>query len=496
MAQARCLLRGFRLHPSPLPCADLRLKRYEALAAEIEASIRNGVLQPGDRLPSVRSLCHSRGISASTVFQAYYLLEARGVVSARERSGYFVASGVRRMPPEPEQASQPPDASVAVDVSARVFDILAASDARSVVPLGSAFPSPQLFPLQRLGQAMARAVKTLDPWSTVDDLTPGNAALRRQIALRYLAQGMAVPTDDIVITNGALEALNLCLSAVTRPGDAVLVESPAFYAALQALERLGLQAIEVPTHPREGMDLAALEAAIVRHRPRACWLMSNFQNPLGSLMPEAKKRDLVALITRHRLPLIEDDVYAELYLGDQRPLPAKAFDSEGLVMHCASFSKCLAPGWRIGWTVAGRFSQSVARQKLTTTLGANAPAQAALAEYLERGGFDKHLRRLRQFLAAAQAPFAEAVGHYFPPGTRATRPEGGYFLWVELPPGCDAMAIHSQAVARGISVAPGPIFSASHGFRHCLRLNYGHGWDARIEGALAVLGQLAHAAVR
>ena len=274
----------------------------------------------------------------------------------------------------------------------------------------------------------------------------------------------------------------------------MLVESPAFYAALQALERLGLQAIEVATHPREGMDLGALEAAILRHRPKACWLMSNFQNPLGSLMPEAKKRELVALITRYQLPLIEDDVYGELYLGAQRPLPAKAFDREGLVLHCASFSKCLAPGWRIGWTVAGRFSQAVARHKLTTTLGANAPAQAALAEYLERGGFDKHLRRLRQFLASAQAPFAEAVGHYFPPGTRATRPEGGYFLWVELPPECDALAIHAQARARGISVAPGPIFSASHGFRHCLRLNYGHGWDARIEGALKTLGQLSHGA--
>ena len=138
--------------------------------------------------------------------------------------------------------------------------------------------------------------------------------------------------------------------------------------------------------------------------------------------------------------------------------------------------------------------QAVARQKLTTTLGANAPAQAALADYLEGGGFDKHLRRLRQFLVAAQAPFAEAVGHYFPPGTRATRPEGGYFLWVELPPGCDALALHAQAIARGISIAPGPIFSASHGFRHCLRLNYGHGWDARIEDALAVLGQLARGA--
>ncbi|MBP6304769.1 MAG: PLP-dependent aminotransferase family protein [Giesbergeria sp.] len=466
------------------------MTRYAALAADIEASILAGVLRPGDKLPSVRHTCASRGVSASTVFQAYYLLEARGLVQARERSGYFVRAGLRRAPPEPEQASQPADQSIAVDVSERVFEVLESSMARDVVPLGSAFPSPLLYPLQRLSQALATSAKSLDPWRSVDDLTPGHADLRRQIALRYLAAGMPVSADDIVITNGALEALNLCLTAVTRAGDAVVVESPTFYAALQSLERMGLHAIEVPTHPREGIDLAALEAAIVRHRPKACWLMTTFQNPLGSLMPEAKKKALVALTTRHGVALIEDDVYAELYFGDQRPLPAKAFDTEGLVLHCGSFSKSLAPGYRIGWAAPGRFARAVARHKLTSTLSASAPAQAALALYLERGGFDKHLRKLRAALAAQQAVFAQAVGHYFPPGTRATRPEGGYFLWVELPEGCDALHIHRQALAQGISVAPGPIFSASHAFMNCLRLNYGHTWNARTEQALATLGQI------
>ena len=466
------------------------MTRYAALAADIEASILAGVLRPGDKLPSVRHTCASRGVSASTVFQAYYLLEARGLVQARERSGYFVRAGLRRAPPEPEQASQPADQSIAVDVSERVFEVLESSMARDVVPLGSAFPSPLLYPLQRLSQALATSAKSLDPWRSVDDLTPGHADLRRQIALRYLAAGMPVSADDIVITNGALEALNLCLTAVTRAGDAVVVESPTFYAALQSLERMGLHAIEVPTHPREGIDLAALEAAIVRHRPKACWLMTTFQNPLGSLMPEAKKKALVALTTRHGVALIEDDVYAELYFGDQRPLPAKAFDTEGLVLHCGSFSKSLAPGYRIGWAAPGRFARAVARHKLTSTLSASAPAQAALALYLERGGFDKHLRKLRAALAAQQAVFAQAVGHFFPPGTRATRPEGGYFLWVELPEGCDALHIHRQALAQGISVAPGPIFSASHAFMNCLRLNYGHTWNARTEQALATLGQI------
>ncbi len=469
-----------------------RLKRYEALAAELTASIRGGVLRPGDRLPSVRQVRSSRSLSASTVFQAYYLMEARGLIRARERSGYFVAdtAAPKALPPEPDTPSTPGEAAVPLAVSEHVFEILQATMVRDVVPLGSAFPSPLLFPLQRLGRVMAATVQKLDPWSTVDDLTPGHARLRRQIALRYLADGIHVNTDEIVITSGALDGLNLCLTVATRPGDAVLIESPCFYAALQALERLGLEAIEVPTHPCEGMELQALERAILRHRPKACWLMTNFQNPLGGSMPEAKKQALVALLTRHGVALIEDDVYGELYFGDKRPLPAKAFDTEGLVMHCSSFSKCLAPGYRIGWAMPGRFTQQVARMKLNTTLAASAPAQAGLASYLEKGGYDKHLRRLRQTLAEQQALMMQAIARHFPAGTRVTRPAGGYFLWVVLPPQVKALDIHRQALAQRISVAPGPIFSAQRGFGHCLRLNYGHAWDARTEAAVATLGRL------
>ena len=484
-----------RGHPGQqMPTKDpSRLKRYEALAAELTASISGGVLRPGDRLPSVRQVRSSRSLSASTVFQAYYLMEARGLIRARERSGYYVAdtAAPKALPPEPDTPSTPGEAAVSLAVSDHVFEILESTMVRDVVPLGSAFPSPLLFPLQRLGRVMAATVQKLDPWSTVDDLTPGHARLRRQIALRYLADGIHVPTEEIVITSGALDALNLCLTVATRPGDAVLIESPCFYAALQALERLGLEAIEVPTHPCEGMELEALERAIQRHGPKACWLMTNFQNPLGGSMPEAKKKALVALLTRHGVALIEDDVYGELYFGDRRPVPAKAFDTEGLVMHCSSFSKSLAPGYRIGWAMPGRFTQQVARMKLNTTLTASAPAQAGLATYLEKGGYDKHLRRLRHTLESQQAGLVAAIARSFPAHIQLSQPGGGYFLWVEFAPGFDTLALHQQALAQGISIAPGPMFSAHQGFRNCIRLNYGHPWDAQMEAAVATLGSLA-----
>lgn len=466
------------------------MKLYEQLANSIAQSIQEGVLCRGDKLPSVRQASSSRQVSPATVFQAYYLLEARGLIIARERSGYFVTGGAVGIPSSPEPIANLNEELTQVDVSELVFEVLESIRVKNVVPLGSAFPSPFLFPLRNLARTMASSVQIMDPWSSVDNLSPGDANLRRQIALRYMIDGLHIATDEIVITNGALEALNLCLMAVTRPGDTVLIESPTFYAALQSIERMGLRAVEVPSHPRDGIDLNAMEWALERHKPKTCWLMTNFQNPLGSLLSDDKKKALVTLLTKYQVPLIEDDVYGELYFGDKRPIPAKAFDTEGLVMHCSSFSKCLAPGYRVGWVAPGRYSKVIERLKLTTTLSASVPAQVALAKYLQKGGYDKHLRNLRHTLLVNQIKFIEAIERYFPEGTRLTTPQGGFFLWVKLPDGVNALEIHRMALANGISIAPGPIFSAQRGFTDYIRLNYGHIWDARIEASIATLGAI------
>lgn len=466
------------------------MKLYEQLANSIAQSIQEGVLCRGDKLPSVRQASLKRNVSASTVFQAYYLLEARGLIIARERSGYYVAGGASGISPSPEPLSEVNKESTQVDVSELVFEVLESIRARNIVPLGSAFPSPLLFPMSKLARTMASSVKVMDPWQSVDNLSLGDASLRRQIALRYMIDGLNVSTDEIVVTNGALEALNLCLMAVTRPGDAVIIESPTFYAALQSIERIGLRAVEVPSHPRDGIDLKAMEWALIHHKPKACWLMTNFQNPLGSLLSDAKKEALVALLSQYQVPLIEDDVYGELYFAEKRPAPAKAFDTEGLVMHCSSFSKCLAPGYRVGWVATGQYAKTIERLKLTTTLSASVPAQAALAQYLQKGGYDKHLRNLRHTLLVNQIKFIETIERCFPKGTRLTPPQGGYFLWLKLPDGVNALEVHRIALANGISIAPGPIFSAQKGYTDYIRLNYGHIWDARTEASLSTLGAI------
>lgn len=463
---------------------------YKAYAAELSTLIEGGTLKAGERMPSVREASRHRELSTVTVLKAYHWLEARGLIVARRRSGYYVSARSRVYPPTPEP-SQPALQSTAVRKGDLIFEVLDALRKGVVVPLGSAFPSPLLFPLQRLYRSLSQSVRHLDPWRTVADLAPGNPELRRQISLRYHIDGIEIPPEELVVTDGAMEALNLCLQAVTRPGDSVVIESPTFYVALQALERLGLKAVEVRTDPVEGIDLVALRRVLRRHRPAACWLMPSFQNPLGALMPEDKKVALVQLLEEHQIPLIEDDVYGELYYTPKRPRPAKAFDRSGGVLHCSSFSKCLAPGYRIGWAAAGKFTAAVQRLKLGTTLSAAIPSQLALANYLEAADYDQHLRRLRGALFAERDAMANTVREFFPPGTKVTRPQGGYFLWLEMPKATDSLKLHRLALAQGVSIAPGVIFSARDDFAHCIRLNYGHPDDRRVVRALKLLGKLA-----
>src|ERR1700730_600492 len=329
------------------------MKLYQQLADNLTVLIRQGALKPGDRVPSVRETSRERGMSPATVIHAYELLEGQGFIETRPRSGYYVGNQWSTPAPQP-RTSRPSPHTTMLDVSELVFEVLESLRNRSVVPMGSAFPSPTLFPLPKLASLLGTSARQMDPWSTVEDLPGGSAELRRQISRRYLRAGATVSPDEII--GGTLEALNLALQSLTRPGDLVAIESPAFYGCLQAVEALGLKAIEIPTHPTHGVDLTYLARILDKHPVRACWFMTSFQNPLGALVPDEARKELVQLLELHDVPLIEDDVYAELYFGSRRPKSTKAFDQKGLVLNCGSFSKSLAPGYRIALIAAGRIA--------------------------------------------------------------------------------------------------------------------------------------------
>ena len=463
------------------------MKLYQQLADDLSLLIRQGILEPGDRVPSVRETSRERGLSPATVIHAYELLEGQGFIETRPRSGYYVGEQWNAQPPQP-RISKPSPRSTLLDVSDLVFEVLESLRNRDVVPMGSAFPSPTLFPLAKLASFLSAGARRMSPWNTVEDLPAGSAELRRQISRRYLRSGAVVSPDEIIITAGALEALNLALQALTRPGDLVAIESPAFYGCLQAVEALGLKAIEIPTHPAHGVDLAYLSRILQKHTVRACWFMTSFQNPLGALVPDEARKQLVELLALHEVPLIEDDVYSELYFGDRRPQSTKAFDHKGSVLSCGSFSKSLAPGYRIGWVAAGRFALAVGRRKVMSSLATNIPAQEAIAQYLRQGGYDRHLGTLRRTFATQQRMTLQALRTHLPPGFTVTQPQGGYFLWLEFPDSVDAIDLHRKALDRGFSIAPGPMFSARREFAHCVRLNYGHEWTMAHERAIEALG--------
>ena len=291
-----------------------------------------------------------------------------------------------------------------------------------------------------------------------------------------------------------MEALHLCLRAVTRPGDTVLVETPSYYGILQLIESLGLRALEIAANPGTGIDLALLDAALRQSRVAACLLVPTFSNPLGSLMPDEAKKELVLLLARREIPLIEDDIYGDLHFAPSaRPRPAKAFDRHGLVMLCASFSKTLAPGYRVGYAVPGRFREQVERLKFAQTVGTATLPQMAIADFLENGGYDRHLRRLRRSLADQVTRTSDAIIEHFPPGTRISRPQGGFVLWVEMPPGKSALDLHARALEQKISIAPGPIFSAKQRFTSSLRVSAGFPWSEKLAQSIATLGDIARA---
>jgi DNA-binding transcriptional MocR family regulator len=466
----------------------LGVKLYKAVTQEISGMIRDGSLTAGDQLPSVRALSQSRKVSPATVLKAYEALEANGLIEARPRSGYYVCELPTR--PMLPRTSRPRTTSTRLMVSNLVFETLEASRNRQVVPLGSAFPSPMHFPWPKLARCLGSSARHLDPWSTVESLPPGSLDLRRQIAKRYLALGMSVGIDQIIVTAGALEALNLALQCVTRPGDTIAIESPTFYGCLQAAQRLGLNVVEIPMHATDGLDIEALKAAIAKFPIRACWFMTTLQHPTGATLPQARKSELVRLLADHGIPLIEDDAYSELQFASKAEPPAKAFDQSGYVLHCGSFSKCLAPGYRLGWVAAGRYAEELSRRKMEASIATSLPVQQGIAQMLRSGGYEAHLIRLRRRLAISQRAALDSLQRYFPAGYRVAAPLGGYFLWVECAAAVDSLDLHRRALDLGISIAPGPIFSARQQFKNYLRLNTGHPWTDTMVQAIQKLAQL------
>ncbi|MCK9241432.1 PLP-dependent aminotransferase family protein [Desulfocurvus sp.] len=463
--------------------------RYQTVERHVRELIEAGALPPGSRLPSLRALAARVHASVSTINQAYLELEAKGLVESRPRSGFYVRPARRRL--RPPGAGPAPSGPRAVTRGGLIGTVLEAVGDPRLTPLGIICPTSELLPVRHMARLMAEAVRQAPEAALEYSPIPGLADLRRQLAVRGLEAGVACGPDEIMVTQGAMEALYIALRAVTRPGDTVLVQSPTYFCFLQLLENMRLRAVEVPSRAEGGIDPAEIRAALDRFEIAACILSANFNNPDGALMPEEAKAEVVDMLARRAVPLIEDDVSGDLHFGPHRPAPLKHYDRAGGVILCSSFSKTICPGYRLGWMMPGRALAKALEIKATTNVCNPAPTQMAVAAYLRRGLYDRHLRELRKAMETQRDTMLHHIGMHFPEQTRATRPDGGAVLWLELPRQVDGVELFYRAREDGISIAPGSIFSTLDRFRNFIRLSTGGVWNQRLARGVAALGALA-----
>lgn len=461
---------------------------YLRVAERLEKLITQGVLKTGDKLLSVRALSKEQGISMSTAYKAYAHIENKGWIEARPKSGYYVRFTPSRYPPIPKAlplvALQ--DANVETMLTAMHNNL----SQEGMVRLSQATPSIELLPGKRLSKTMAEVVRNRVDYGTGYESLQGNESLRRQIARYAFNWGGTINEGEVITTQGCMEALVLCLKAVTKPGDVVAIESPTFFNIFNVIHSLGLTVLEIPTHPHTGPDLDYLEHALAKVPVSACLFITNFSNPTGYCMPNESKKRLVELLALREIPLIEDDIYGELYFGKTRPRTCKSYDRNGLVLLCSSISKSLAPGYRVGWCIPGQFAHKVLHLKLINTISSATPTQAAVGLFFETGRFDLHMRHLRKALHMQSLLYLQAIAEFFPEDTKVTQPQGGYVLWLELHKNVDAFALFQSALRHQIGIAPGPLFSARAHYTNYIRLSFGAPFTSTIEKSLRTVGKL------
>lgn len=462
---------------------------YLQVAEGLEKMIADEVLRIGDKLPSVRMLSEDYGISMGTAFQAYYHLEGRGLIESRPKSGYYVRFNHRRFPDLPNPI-QPETLSHDVSVKEMIDSIYTDIVASDVINFALAVPDASLLPAAKLNKSVVHALRNTKDHCVNYEHVQGNIELRQQIAKLAFNWGGKVKADEVIVTSGCLEAITTCLKAVTKYGDTVAVESPTYFGINQSIESLGLKVVEISSDPVNGMDIDYLQKAIKKFTIKACVLVPNYNNPFGSCMPDENKKRLVDLISKHNIPLIEDDIYGELYFGKNRPKTCKYYDTKGLVMYCSSLSKSLTPGYRIGWTIPGKFFEQVKQMKRIHNISSPTLTQAAMAHFLKHGRYEYHLKNLRKALHTQSLRYVQAIIEHFPADTKVSRPHGGFILWLELNKKVNAFKLRTEAMKHKVSIVPGKIFSAGNNYSNCIRICFGKPWSNELDEGLKLLGKL------
>jgi DNA-binding transcriptional MocR family regulator len=467
---------------------------YLKIARGLEQQIINDVLKVGDKLPSIRMICRQHGVSMSTAQFAYYELEAKSLIEPRPQSGYYVSNSFRRKLAMPDISR--PETKTPVKVASDIFEnsFNNAGD-KNFTLFSRGIPAIALLPVAKLNKGTLQAVRSLPGGGTVYESLQGNEKLRKQVAQWSFSWKGSLTDKDVLTTAGCISAISYCLMALTKRGDTIAVESPCFFGILQLGQSLGLKILELPTSPQTGVDMESLKKIVQKTKLAACLFVSNFNNPFGSLMPDEHKKEAVKLLEKYNVPLIEDDIYGDIYFGERRPACCKSYDESGMVLLCNSFSKTLAPAYRVGWVAPGKFMEQVMKIKLFHTLSSTPITHEVIGSFLDNGRYEAHLRKLRRTLHTNYLQYVRVIGDCFPEGTKISRPQGGLSLWVELPNRIDTIDLYNTAFSKKITFSPGSMFTLKKQFNNCMRLSYGLEWNEKTENSLKLLGKLAKVSV-
>ncbi|ASW74320.1 GntR family transcriptional regulator [Chryseobacterium piperi] len=443
--------------------------RYEVFTSVIEHKIKNGTLLPGSRLPSIREIKKEYRLSMSSVQSGYEYLVIKGWVKNIPRSGYFVASDLKKATtaqssPQKQQIKEETTFSKNVKLTS------VRNRPNEYGSFNAATPTDLLIPqkliLKKMQEVIREKAASLLRYYPVN----GSLKLRELIASRARQYGCALNSEELIITDGALQALYIALASVTRPGDTIAVESPCVFSILEVIANLQLKTIEIPIHEEIGFDTAYFRKICNENDIKALVVTPNFHNPTGILMTDEIKKELLSVALMYEIPIIENDIYGDLYFGEERPSCIRNFDESGLVMTFSSFSKTLAPGIRLGWLHPGKYY--VEAEKLRFSLGRSvAPIyQELLIKLLEENSYEKHLRVFRKQLQEQATAIGEALSNYFPDGSHFYKPAGGYSIWGRLPERLDIYAFYHYCETHRILFTPGEIFGFGNQFSHYFRI--------------------------
>ena len=456
-------------------------------AGNITRLIRDKFLKAGDKLPSVRLLCQEHGISMNTAKRVFWELEAQSLIESKPQSGYFVSQLPYQRLPLPA-TSKPLPVGNNNEPDGLIKKIYSTRGKKGITYFSMGMPSSELLPLAKLNKEIMLATRRLPASGTEYEPLEGNENLRRMIASRSVSWRGNLRESDVITTAGCMNALSFCMMALAKAGDTIAMESPCYPGSLLLARSLGLKVLELPTHPATGVEIDALKKVI--NKINLCLLVPNFNTPFGSCMPEENKKEVVALLAKHGVPLIEDDIYGDLYFGTQRPKCCKTFDEEGNVLLCSGFSKTLAPGYRVGWVVPGKHKEQILKLKFVHALSSSSITHEAVANFLASGRYDIHLRKMRAALQQNYIRYIDAITEFFPEGTKVSRPQGGLALWVEFDKKVNTSDLFDIAIKQKISIAPGRMYTLQDQFENCMRVSLGLLLTEEVRQKLKVLGRV------